>query len=219
MPHREILILGQGKVLSHKRSGPRGKPALGEGSLSLGRGVSGLLPPSPWQGSEPAELWGPGAARGLCRRRALEGGAISPRLPGDSWQVPRSTWGGSRPRRAAAPCSPGPCSGEGGPSRKEGRACPCPDVTHPAVVSSDKSGPCAGGPPAGSLRKGWPAVCPSGLVPRSAVPPGAGQGLLLVPQDVQLLLVLCEQPLEAQVLPDDWKQLLEKFPLSQAHDR
>lgn len=44
---------------------------------------------------------------------------------------------------------------------------------------------------------------------------GAGAGRLLVPQQVQLLLALGEQALEAEVLPDDWQQLLQQVPLAQ----
>lgn len=34
-------------------------------------------------------------------------------------------------------------------------------------------------------------------------------GKLLVPQDVELFLTLGEEALEAEVLPDDWQQLLQ----------
>lgn len=39
--------------------------------------------------------------------------------------------------------------------------------------------------------------------------------MLLVPQDVELLLTLSEEALEAEVLPDDWQQLFEQLPLAQ----
>lgn len=38
---------------------------------------------------------------------------------------------------------------------------------------------------------------------------------LLVPQDVELFLTLGEEALEAEVLPDDWQQLLQQLPLPQ----
>lgn len=44
---------------------------------------------------------------------------------------------------------------------------------------------------------------------------GAGVGWLLVPQQVQLLLALGEEALEAEVLPNDWQQLLQQVPLAQ----
>lgn len=43
----------------------------------------------------------------------------------------------------------------------------------------------------------------------------AGMSRLLVPQDVELFLTLGEEALEAEVLPDDWQQLLQQLPLSQ----
>lgn len=42
-----------------------------------------------------------------------------------------------------------------------------------------------------------------------------GLGRLLVPQDVELLLTLGKEALKAEILPDDWQQLLQQFPLPQ----
>lgn len=42
-----------------------------------------------------------------------------------------------------------------------------------------------------------------------------GVGRLLVPQDVELLLTLGKEALKAEILPDDWQQLLQQLPLPQ----
>lgn len=92
----------------------------------------------------------------------------------------------------------------------EGRAAPLPRP-HQAQDTGHVSCRCLLVPGARpGERRPWASLLAS-VRPRPA--------RLLVPQDVQLLLALGEEALEAEVLPDDWQQLLQQLPLAQAHYR
>lgn len=70
-------------------------------------------------------------------------------------------------------------------------------------------------PIAARLGERWPCMSSAArLWPCPAVA-RAGVSRLLVPQDVQLFLTLGKEALEAEVLPNDWQQLLQQLPLPQ----
>lgn len=106
----------------------------------------------------------------------------------------------SLPRQHQAPDS--------GPSAHRARLVLLQDSPSPAsVLLSSAAGQLTGG---SGHHEWW--ECGPALAAAQA-----SQRRLLVSQDVELLLILGEETLETEVLPDDWQQLLQQLPLPQTH--
>lgn len=111
-------------------------------------------------------------------------------------------------------------AGPGGPRWPRGcRQSPAPLRAWRAGALRAGPPPPWGQQPGTRLRVGWPASRGLGVPGAQRGQPWAlwrgRAGRLLVPEEVQLLLALGEQALEAEVLPDDRQQLLQQVPLAQ----